>query len=41
MDDMDNRILSRVATGWDGLPIPGADPARLARINTVQQGVTK
>ena len=37
--DFTDRILRRVEAGWDGQPIPGADPAKLRRINRLQQGV--
>ncbi len=40
MADLEDRILSRVEQGWDGQPIPGADPAKLSRINKLQVGVT-
>jgi len=32
-------VLDRIELGWDGLPIPGADPAKLRRINKLQPGV--
>lgn len=39
IDDLEDQVLERVAEGWDGKPIPGADPAKLRRINTLQPGV--
>ena len=39
VSDFTDRVLERVDTGWDGRPIPGADPAKLRRINRVQPGV--
>ncbi|MEN9784870.1 MAG: hypothetical protein RLZZ299_134 [Pseudomonadota bacterium] len=34
-----DRVRARVTAGWDGEPIPGADPARLRQINSLQPGV--
>ncbi|HJN77595.1 MAG TPA: hypothetical protein QGF58_26990 [Myxococcota bacterium] len=39
VDDLEDEILERVAEGWDGVPIPGADPVKLRRINNLQPGV--
>lgn len=39
MVDFEAQILARVAQGWDGQPIPGADPAHLREINRLQPGV--
>ena len=39
VDDLTDEVLERVAVGWDGQPIPGADPEKLRRINTLQPGV--
>ena len=33
------RVRARVAAGWDGKAIPGADPAHLRQINHLQPGV--
>jgi hypothetical protein len=41
LSDFKARVLDRVALGWDGRPIPGADPVKLGRINRLQQGVKK
>jgi hypothetical protein len=41
MADLEDRILDRLELGWDGQYIPGADPAKLARINKLQPGVSK
>lgn len=41
MTDLEARIQDRLAQGWDGAAIPGADPAKLARINKLQPGVSK
>lgn len=35
----EQQILDRVSRGWDGQPIPGADPAHLRTINNLQPGV--
>lgn len=35
----ESRISTRVTLGWDGEPIPGADPAKLHSINKLQPGV--
>ena len=37
--DFEEHILTRVETGWDGQPIPGASMEKLARINNIQDGV--
>jgi len=39
LSDFTTRVLDRVAEGWDGQAIPGVDPAKLRRINHLQQGV--
>lgn len=39
--DLVDRIHARVDSGWDGRPIPGADSAKLGRINKLQPGVTR
>ena len=39
LDEFVLRVTERVEIGWDGLPIPGADPDRLRRINRLQPGV--
>lgn len=36
---LEDRVSDRVALGWDGQPIPGADSAKLHRINKLQPGV--
>lgn len=36
---LESQITDRVALGWDGQPIPGADSAKLHRINKLQPGV--
>ncbi len=41
MADLEAQVLDRVEEGWDGVPIPGADSAKLTRINRVQSEVTK
>ncbi len=37
LSDFTDRVLNRIETGWDGQPIPGADPAKLQRINRLQE----
>jgi hypothetical protein len=39
LSDFETRVRDRVLLGWDGRAIPGADPAKLRRINHLQQGV--
>ena len=39
VSDFTERVIERVETGWDGRPIPGADPVKLRRINRLQPGV--
>lgn len=36
LTDFEAEIRDRVAAGWDGQPIPGADPARLRRATRTQ-----
>lgn len=36
---LETRITARVTLGWDGEPIPGADPEKLLNINKLQPGV--
>lgn len=36
--DFESRIRARVATGWDGQPIPGISSEKLRRINRLQEG---
>lgn len=36
---LEDRVSDRVELGWDGQPIPGADSAKLHRINKLQPGV--
>lgn len=37
--DLETQVQNRVATGWDGQPIPGASDTRLREINRLQPGV--
>lgn len=37
--NLENQVSARVQLGWDGEPIPGADSAKLHRINKLQPGV--
>jgi len=39
VDMLRAQVAARVAVGWDGKPIPGADPAHLRKINKLQPGV--
>lgn len=39
VDDLEDQVLTGIERGWDGQPIPGADPTRLSRINKLQPGV--
>ena len=34
IDELFDRIETRLDTGWDGKPIPGLSPTQLERINT-------
>lgn len=40
-DDLRAQIAARVAAGWDGRDIPGADRTQLEAINHVNRGTTK
>lgn len=37
--DFERVVSRRVELGWDGQPLPGADPDKLRRINKLQPGV--
>lgn len=39
LDALEASVRDRVAVGWDGQPIPGADTDKLRRINRLQPGV--
>lgn len=39
VDTLETQVRDRLALGWDGQPIPGADTAELRRINRLQPGV--
>ena len=41
LSDFTERIFSRLEAGWDGQPIPGADPNKLRQINRLQEGVVQ
>ncbi len=41
VDDFEAGLKTRVATGWDGEPIPGTSLERLERVNTVTTGVNR
>jgi hypothetical protein len=34
LDQVEGRVQVRLASGWDGEPIPGMSPERLQQVNT-------
>ena len=41
MDDLIARIQDRLATGWDGKPIPGISAADLERVNRPERRIPR